>query len=430
MADTFDRFIADQVNKTSDTTSQLGRKGIGFSTLPSFLQDVIELWDCRNIESTQEEGTVFVVGHPTYSIMGPSTTSGAMPIGPNVSTRTTIGIFNAHNFFPEYFDNDRFISAGSSTGSWSGDLTFINDSVGYYPFNGNANDESGNGYTGSVTGATLSTDYLNNSNQAYYFNGTNQNVSISTGLDITGTAISIFAWVKLDSLTNTFYQIFEKGNPGSNGYLFRIRNTPQLDFRFNNISSSYAYSFVVDTWYHVGVTYDGANVKFYINGEYKDSDARTDSISSTSDTAYIGTRTAALDDWEGNITDVILFDTTLSDADVGALYSETKSSRLEDNKIGEYYLGSNTYLQTDYIAYEDKIYKSLKININSEYVSTGSEAISDLEATAIINGSNYTLSNNIITSISNFSTDGLKIKINNLGADNIKLNRFTVVYEE
>ena len=37
--------------------------------------------------------------------------------------------------------------------------------VAYYPFNGNANDESGNGYDGAVNGATVSTDRFGKSNQ-------------------------------------------------------------------------------------------------------------------------------------------------------------------------------------------------------------------------------------------------------------------------
>jgi len=41
--------------------------------------------------------------------------------------------------------------------------------VAYYPFNGNANDESGNGYHGTVNGATLVADRFGNPNSAYSF---------------------------------------------------------------------------------------------------------------------------------------------------------------------------------------------------------------------------------------------------------------------
>ena len=47
--------------------------------------------------------------------------------------------------------------------------------VAYYPFNGNANDESGNGNNGTVFGATLGLDRFGNTNKAYDFNGTANN---------------------------------------------------------------------------------------------------------------------------------------------------------------------------------------------------------------------------------------------------------------
>lgn len=54
-------------------------------------------------------------------------------------------------------------------------LSYIptNGLVGYWPFNGNANDESGNGNNGIVNGATLTSDRFGNSNYAYNFDGSN-----------------------------------------------------------------------------------------------------------------------------------------------------------------------------------------------------------------------------------------------------------------
>lgn len=45
--------------------------------------------------------------------------------------------------------------------------------VAYYPFNGNANDESGNNLNGIVTRATLTTDRRGNTNNAYDFDFAN-----------------------------------------------------------------------------------------------------------------------------------------------------------------------------------------------------------------------------------------------------------------
>ena len=43
--------------------------------------------------------------------------------------------------------------------------------LGYWPFNGNANDESGNGNNGTVTGATLNSDRFGINGKAYNFDG-------------------------------------------------------------------------------------------------------------------------------------------------------------------------------------------------------------------------------------------------------------------
>ena len=45
-----------------------------------------------------------------------------------------------------------------------------NGLVGWWPFNGNANDESGNGNNGTVYGAMLTNDRFGNLNSAYSFN--------------------------------------------------------------------------------------------------------------------------------------------------------------------------------------------------------------------------------------------------------------------
>ena len=46
-----------------------------------------------------------------------------------------------------------------------------NGLVGWWPFNGNDNDISGNGNNGNVNGATLTTDRFGNVNSSYNFDG-------------------------------------------------------------------------------------------------------------------------------------------------------------------------------------------------------------------------------------------------------------------
>jgi hypothetical protein len=69
----------------------------------------------------------------------------------------------------------------------------------WYPFNGNANDESGNGNNGAVIGCQLFPDRLGNNNGSYFFNGNDNLIRAenSPSLNIQNS-ISLSAWFKTD----------------------------------------------------------------------------------------------------------------------------------------------------------------------------------------------------------------------------------------
>ena len=71
-----------------------------------------------------------------------------------------------------------------------------NGLVGWWPFNGNANDESGNGNNGIVNGSSLTIDRLGNNASAYYFNGLNNYIDIASNNTINfQNEFSISVWL-------------------------------------------------------------------------------------------------------------------------------------------------------------------------------------------------------------------------------------------
>jgi hypothetical protein len=70
-----------------------------------------------------------------------------------------------------------------------------NGLVAYYPFDGNANDSSGNGYNGIVVGATLTTDRFGNADRAYAFTGSNQFNTTCPGV-LGGQPRTVSMWAK------------------------------------------------------------------------------------------------------------------------------------------------------------------------------------------------------------------------------------------
>jgi hypothetical protein len=82
--------------------------------------------------------------------------------------------------------------------------------VAYYPFNSNANDESGNGNDGTVYGASLTNDRFGNQNKAYQFDGSSNYIEIIPKTQITDLSeFTIAVWIKIDEW-DTLYRDRER----------------------------------------------------------------------------------------------------------------------------------------------------------------------------------------------------------------------------
>ena len=94
--------------------------------------------------------------------------------------------------------------------------------VAYYPFNGNAKDESGNGNDGEVNGATLTKDRLGNLRSAYDFNEKNFiRINKSESLE-PENAITISLWAKVTQEMRVGHCSFVI-KAAEKGYRFRWR---------------------------------------------------------------------------------------------------------------------------------------------------------------------------------------------------------------
>jgi hypothetical protein len=71
-----------------------------------------------------------------------------------------------------------------------------NGLVAWYPFNGNANDESGNGNDGVVSNAQLTSDRFGNTNSAFDFNGISSHIRVPHSAELNLLPITISAWFR------------------------------------------------------------------------------------------------------------------------------------------------------------------------------------------------------------------------------------------
>jgi hypothetical protein len=97
-----------------------------------------------------------------------------------------------------------------------------NGLVGWWPFNGNANDESGNGNNGTVTGPTLTTDRFGVANRAYYISQATSIIDFgnSQSFGLTNNNVKTFSfWLKSVNGSKIFsiYK-YENGNPSNSNY--------------------------------------------------------------------------------------------------------------------------------------------------------------------------------------------------------------------
>jgi hypothetical protein len=137
----------------------------------------------------------------------------------------------------------------------------------YWSMDTDGTDDSGNGNTLTINGATNAAAKLNN---GYSFDGSNDYVTPGNLSSLTVKSISWWGYIDSTGTWNGNSVFFMTVPDLSNFMPFRIYNT---DLRFQLVSggSSVWYSGIIpfttrDTWVHFVATCDGTTGKVYING--------------------------------------------------------------------------------------------------------------------------------------------------------------------
>jgi hypothetical protein len=154
--------------------------------------------------------------------------------------------------------------------------TAINDGlVAYYPFNGNANDESGNGNDGQVHGATLTADRFNNENSAYEFDGLNDYISFNPVTPLNQHSISV--WIKPSLNSKATVMVGHTSGPGEacgKGFDLRIDSSKKPKYFLDPAGCGGGGSTTIESniandggWMHLVGTYNGDMMSFYVDGQ-------------------------------------------------------------------------------------------------------------------------------------------------------------------
>lgn len=150
----------------------------------------------------------------------------------------------------------------------------------HYPFNGDLNDMSGNGYDGTNFGATYTADRHGNENSAIYFDGIDDFISMPNLAELKpNLPVSFSFWIKYDDLSSSnsdfFNTSFEEDK--SSGVFFTLQSsTNNYSLAFGDGGDNYIASTrrtissnkaaEINEWTHlVLVVSSSLDMKIYVN---------------------------------------------------------------------------------------------------------------------------------------------------------------------
>ena len=218
-----------------------------------------------------------------------------------------------------------------------------NGLVGYYPFCGNANDGSGNGNNGVVSGATLTIDRFGNTNSAYNFNGTNNYITIANVAANTFTStFSISVWVKPaagygsgSSPNGTQNQIVSKwGFAGVNNASYSL-GVDQAGIAFTGVHNGSVSSSVnsspstisINEWHHLVSTLSGGVLRLYVDNVLVKT--ISNSVNAQNSRYTLDIAREALGNYsyfKGVIDDIQIYNRALTPCEVNQIYTSTNTT--------------------------------------------------------------------------------------------------------
>jgi len=216
------------------------------------------------------------------------------------------------------------------------------DMIAYYPFNGSANDVSGNGNDGVVHGATLTSDRFGSANSSYSFEGKDNYITIPEfpELPTSNDPFTICLWTYIDNQSPSPFRFYRWGSDETgmsavdewNAFSFVDTSYTAFDEYDGLVHTFYGVTYTEDTWieipelqrdtwFHVTVTYDGSTVKIYFNGDLKKT--HSDDANVYSSDIIIGPHGLHVPDTtypSNRIDDIRLYDKCLSNSEILGIY--------------------------------------------------------------------------------------------------------------
>jgi hypothetical protein len=285
-----------------------------------------------------------------------------------------------------------------------------NGLVGWWQFNGNANDESGNGNNGAVNGATLTADRFGNSNSAYDFDGVNDNISIPHSNSFVFNSYSVSIWAQMTgagSPGKEHWSIIMKNNsPERFDDVFHIShtNTVVSGFFINNSNELFAdigggnssmnttifsgQSLSDNSWHNIVVVFDDLNNihNIYFDGTLISSTIVSYSPIQNTDPIKIGYWLPYLNYFKGKIDDIGIWNRAITSCEIADLYnaqvgSLNTTSTTTVTNCENYNWNNQTYTQSGQYTFQTTNVagcdSTATLNLTITQPTSGSETITE-----------------------------------------------------
>jgi uncharacterized delta-60 repeat protein len=227
-----------------------------------------------------------------------------------------------------------------------------NGLVAYYPFNGNANDVTGNGNNGTNYGAVITTDRFATPNAAYSFNGTSAYIDCGTNIFLGApfNQFTVSAWFK-SSGVGTIISDYDAPSGGDSIFAVSLamHGASQIETDTRSTGNDYdvlsTRNSLNNQWHQVVYIMDGlSNLLVYVDGQLDHATAYIAASNYCSNPHWrIGANefTGVINDnFSGSIDDARIYNRALSSNEVLYLYIQESQSTLQQPVILVANLGS------------------------------------------------------------------------------------------
>ena len=323
-----------------------------------------------------------------------------------------------------------------------------NGLVGWWPFNGNANDESGNGNNGTNNGATLTTDRNGVVDKAYSFDGIDDYIEVTNNAQVTLIGdLTMSAWVNTFGTNGQNYQtiISKRETYWTTEYAMIlsyhsgvIHDTKLMTSRAlgqgiqEQAWTNNPYSTM--NWEFWTIVYSSGQVSLYKNGILDHSQPFT-LIPSPQICPLLFGRNTLVDNSEqffGKLDDIGIWNRALTDCEIQNLYTSTNPTNLtSQNSCDSYSWNGTTYTQSGVYTgpTTNCVTQALNLTINTNTSSSISQTALD-SYTWPVNNQTYTTTGAYTAVIPNAagcdSTITLNLTMSFTGINDISYSKLSI----